>query len=217
MKEFLTPAFIKQKIKTKDIIFQARIELVLSLTRFSSTKTFRLANTFNQYKQQNEMSQNKVTYTECKVNDGITIYFGQTGDDSNNVFDFWIQPHGPFYYQVDPKLYPILRSFTRPKVKMGDLQVNIRHRTKAFKFIGKIDQVLTEVLIRLGKHDFTHEVDEVKLDYSTRRYKDRLTLTVTPKVSFKPGSIHKFVTGVNNVRDLLNVLTRVERLYQDYE
>lgn len=217
MKEILTPAFIKQKIEAEDIIFQARIELVLSLIRFSSLKTFRLADTFSKYKQQNEICQNKVTYTECKVNDGITIYFGQTGSDDNNVFDLWIQPHGPFYYQVDPKLYPILRSFTRPKVKMGDLQVKIKHRTKALSFTGKVDQVLTEALLRLGKHEFTHEVDKVELAYSTRRYKDRLTLTVTPKISFKPGNIHKFVPGANHVRNILNVLTRVERLYQDYE
>lgn len=217
MKEILTPAFIKQKTEAMDQVLRARVELVLSLILFSSIKTFKMEDTFSEYKQQNEMGQNKVTYTECRVNNQITIHFGQTGSDHDNVFDVWIQPHGPYYYQVDPKLYPILRLRTDPKVKMGDLQVNIRYRTKRFTFIGKIDQVLTEVLIRLGKHDFTHELDEVKLDYSTRRYKDTLTLTILPKVSFKPGYIHKFVPGANHVRNTLNLLTRVERLYQECE
>nr|DAJ15038.1 MAG TPA: hypothetical protein [Myoviridae sp. ctfuG5] len=212
MKELLTPAFIKQKTEAKDQVFRARIELVLSLTRFSSTKTFLMKDGFSEYKQQNEMSQNKGTYTECNVNDLITIYFGQTGTDNDNIFDLWIQPHGPFYYQVDPKLYPILRSFTDPKVKMGDLTVEIKHYTKTFGLIGEIDQVLVETLIHLGKYNYAHKVDKVSLTYATRRYKNTITLTVSPKVVFKVGQPDQ-----NYVRDVIDVLAKINQFYRDYE
>ena len=47
MKEILTPAFIKQKTEAMDQVLRARVELVLSLTLFSSIKTFKMEDTFS--------------------------------------------------------------------------------------------------------------------------------------------------------------------------
>lgn len=217
MKEILTPAFIKQKIKTKDEVFQNRINIIAKLSKFNNTRGHVCWSTptFKEEKQRKETNQNKLVFTECKVTDDLSIHFGHTGKDMDGVDELWIhRTDKDFYYLVDTRLYPILLSEKLLKVKMNDLKVEIKHRTKKFEFQGALDQVLSETFIRLGKHEYKHEVDKFELSYTTRRYKDILILTISPKIYFKPGGI--WFPNISYIRSIMTALSRVDELYWEY-
>ena len=217
MKEILTPVFIKQKIKVKDEVFQKRINIVAKLSQFDSTRghVYWSTPTFKEEKQRKKTNQNDLVFTECKVTDDISIHFSQTGNDKDGVEELWIHlTDKDFYYLVDSRLYPIILSEKLLKVKMADLKVEIKYRTKKFVFEGSLDQILAETFIRLGKHEYKHEVDKIELSYTTRRYKNIIILTISPKVCFKPGKI--WFPTVSYIRSIMMTMSKVEKLYWEY-
>ena len=209
MKEILTPAFIEEKTKADDNVFQTRVKFVMYLLQFAPYGVVYGNTSFKQSKPLEDLVQNNPTSIEYKVTDDISIRFTKTGDIDASVGDVWLGLYGTQYYQVDPKLYPILCSYIRPKVKTTDLNVEIKYRTKSFKFQGSLEYIFAKTMILLGKHDYIQEIDKIVLTYSTRRYKNTTILTISPKIVFKIG---KF--GQNHIRSIINVLSIIDKLDQ---
>lgn len=211
MKEILTPAFIKQKTEAKDLTFKTRVDLVLHFLQFAPYGDVVGAVGFKRLKPMKDTKQNPPTFIECKVTDDVSIHFVPTVNDTDPVSEVWISLFGVQYYQVDPSLYRILRTFTRPKVKMNDLTVEIKHYTKTSGLTGEIDQVLAETFIRLGKYNYAYKVGKVSLTYTTRRYENTITLTVSPKIVFKVGQPDE-----NYIRNVIDIMSKIDQFYQDY-
>ena len=211
MKELLTPAFIKQKTEEKDLTFKTRVDLVLHFLQFAPYGDVLGIASFRRLIHLRSKDTSIPAFIESKVTDDVSIHFVPTVNDTDPVGEVWISLFGVQYYQVDPSLYRILRTFTRPKVKMNDLTVEIKHYTKTSGLIGEIDQVLAETFIRLGKYNYAHKVDKVSLTYTTRRYKNIITLTVSPKIVFKVGQPDQ-----NYIRNVIDIMSKIDQFYQDY-